>query len=129
MTVIDDKSYEQIANRKQLRRRYLKLVDGGELGSCIATSIEEACQLMKQEHFTCINDSSAICMGSPDQCIEIHLESDAFYWAWDEGRRDFHRGEPEAANPYAPNTRQHECWADGWTDGYEDSDMVTQAAH
>lgn len=116
-------------HNKESRQRYLKFVNGGELDSCIATNIEEACELLGQKHYSRISDRSAICMANPGQSIEIHLEANAFDWAWDEGRRDFHRGECESANPYAPNTRQHECWADGWADGYEDSEIASKAVH
>ena len=111
------------------RRRYLKFVNGGEVGSCIATSIEDACVILRQEHYSRINDDSAICMSSQGQSIEIHVESTAFDWAWREGRSAYFKGEPEEANHYAPGTKQHECWADGWADGYEDEMQSKKAVH
>ncbi len=129
MTSKNAKVCDSSIERKKRRKRYLKLVNGGELGSCIASSIEEACQLLGQEHFSRINDHNAICMASPGQSIEIHLESSAFDWAWKEGRQSYELGEAESSNPYAPNTRQHECWNDGWSDAYEDMREEGDAVH
>ena len=112
-----------------LQRRFLKIVNGGVVGSCIASSIEDACVILRQEHYSRINGDSAICMSNPGESIEIHAESTAFDWAWREGRSAYDNGESEDANPYAPGTRQCECWSDGWTDGFEDEVQTQNAVH
>ncbi len=129
MTSKTEKVCDSNIQRKQRRKRYLKLVNGGELASCIASSIEEACELLGQEHFSRINDHNAICMASPGQSIEVHLEATAFDWAQKEGQQAYQLGEPETANPYAPTTRQHKCWCDGWTAAYEDTREENNAVH
>ncbi len=61
-------------HNKESRQRYLKFVNGGELDSCIATNIEEACELLGQKHYSRISDRSAICMANPGQSIESTLK-------------------------------------------------------